>query len=204
MTLLKPKQFDRIVKPKRLTLKQLEDQNLEWVKNAIRKGTVDKLYWLIRFRLDPRSQYVKGASDDGDNRIACWPEYNFPVVPLKDDLYCCYAPILLDAFKAGQAKQKIPIIDQAEFYLSMISIDHLEEFYSGRWYIWGELMIDQVCPSCGAVYRLEANDLTFCDCLTWRNPDPNPLGLMHVKKAFSEGYLWEIVGESVNIVDWME
>lgn len=166
---------------RRLTPKEFEEATRKAIADAIRSGTEHKLYWFIKMKVAPR--HWQGLDDDGDDRIACWPESRFPVIPLIQDLNGNYAEILAESFRYSNK--------DAQFYPGLTSVNELERTTPGRWYVWGELEIDVICRRCGQVHHINANAGTArCDCLTYR-VDPNPLGLMRVSRAFIDGIMWE-------------
>lgn len=152
------------------------------IAEAISTGTQDQFYWLIKMQVPPR--YWQGAADNGEDRIACWPEHQFPVIPLAQDLYCEYADLLTESFRYSNKG--------ATFTPTLIEIDWLNIHTPGRWYIWGELEIDVTCPRCAQIHRINANAYAVrCDCLGYR-VDPHPMGLMRVTRAYVDGVMWEM------------
>jgi len=179
----------QLLSPKKrlMTFKELEARNLVIIKEAIRTGNVDQVFWFVNFRVT-NPIYFNGPDDNGDERVGCWPGQQFPVVPLAWDLYGDYVGFLLRSFQESNPTD-------LEFYLSVTTLDRLERATPGRWYIWGELVLDRVCQRCGSIQAVNALlPVGECDCSTWRQSTDRPAGFMRVLWSFVDDTFFEVKG----------
>lgn len=125
------------------------------IAEAVRTNTADQWYWYVKMRVPPR--YRTGLGDDGDDRLACWPDEYMPVIPLIVDLTGEYARWLAQWFQHHNP--------DSEFTPALAYIETLQKDTRDRWYPLEAFRIDQICPYCGQVWSINFKKKSFvCDC----------------------------------------
>lgn len=175
----------KVVIPDRiLTPKERKELNREIIRNAQKDGVVANYRWLARMVVPP-GEHRLGPQDNGDNRVACWPLDMMPVIRLEDDINGEYVELMVDFFMVANRG--------CFFYPALTTVTLLDIDRPGKWYHWGELMVDKLCPECGQIYTVNAiEDLPVCDCRDYRVDRPRPGGrLAQVTRAYIDGVIYE-------------
>lgn len=130
---------------------------------ALKTNNIHHSYWYIKMKVGPA--HWQSLDDDGDDRIACFPGNEFPVVRACDDLYGDYADCLAACFKWANP--------DADFTPRLTNTKQLNVHGKDRWYVWGEKVVDLCCGECGMIARWNITQpMPTCYCGEgWREFD---------------------------------